>query len=61
MIPSLLDPGYDEIGPASCVGMTGGWPSYSWPQALALASGMFVFLMDFAAERYVEKLSLIHI
>jgi len=52
---SLLDPGYEEIGPASCVGMTGGWAAYSWPPALALASGMFVFLMDFGAERYVEK------
>ncbi|KAF7194535.1 Zinc-regulated transporter 1 [Pseudocercospora fuligena] len=51
----LLDPAYDEIGPASCVGMTGGWAEYSWPPALALTSGMFVFLMDFYAERYVEK------
>jgi zinc transporter 1/2/3 len=35
--------------------MTGGWAGYSWPPAIALASGMGVFLMDFAAERYVEK------
>lgn len=35
--------------------MTGGWAGYAWPPAIALASGMFVFLMDFAAERYVEK------
>ncbi|KAI9724668.1 MAG: high-affinity Zn(2+) transporter zrt1 [Chrysothrix sp. TS-e1954] len=51
----LLDPAYDEIGPASCVGMTGNWASYSWPPAICLASAMIVFLMDFAAERYVEK------
>lgn len=51
----LLDPAYDEIGPATCVGMTGGWAGYSWPAAIALASGVGVFLMDFAAERYVEK------
>jgi zinc transporter 1/2/3 len=52
---SLLDPAYEEIGPASCVGMTGGWAGYTWPAAIALASGMGVFLMDFAAERYVEN------
>jgi zinc transporter 1/2/3 len=52
---SLLDPAYAEIGPASCVGMTGGWAGYSWPPAIALTSGVCVFLMDFAAERYVEK------
>ncbi|KAM3416403.1 hypothetical protein BST61_g8000 [Cercospora zeina] len=51
----LLDPAYSEIGPNTCVGMTGGWAKYSWVPALALASGLFVFLMDFGAERYVEK------
>ncbi|KAF2213960.1 hypothetical protein CERZMDRAFT_110942 [Cercospora zeae-maydis SCOH1-5] len=51
----LLDPAYSEIGPNTCVGMTGGWAKYSWVPALALTSGMFVFLMDFGAERYVEK------
>lgn len=25
----LLDPAYHEIGPATCVGMTGAWASYS--------------------------------
>jgi zinc transporter 1/2/3 len=53
--PSLLDPAYGEIGPATCVGMTGGWAGFTWPPAIALASGMGVFLMDFAAERFVEK------
>jgi zinc transporter 1/2/3 len=52
---SLLDPAYSEIGPSTCVGMTKGWAGYSWPAAIALTSGMLVFLMDFAAERYVEK------
>ena len=52
---SLLDPAYSEIGPNTCVGMTGGWAEYSWPPAIALTSCMVVFLMDFAAERYVEK------
>lgn len=28
---------------------------YSWPPAIALASGLLVFFMDFAADRYVEK------
>ncbi|KAJ4263437.1 hypothetical protein NW762_006256 [Fusarium torreyae] len=50
----LLDPAYDEIGPASCVGMTGGWAEYTWPPALALTSAMIIFLMDFAADYYVS-------
>lgn len=51
----LLDPAYDEIGPASCVGMTGHWADYSWCPAIVLTSLMIIFLMDFGAERYVEK------
>ncbi|KAI5459303.1 Zinc/iron permease [Mariannaea sp. PMI_226] len=50
----LLDPAYDEIGPASCVGLTGGWAEYSWPPALALTSAMIIFLLDFLAEYYVD-------
>ncbi|KAH6606913.1 zinc-regulated transporter 1 [Trichoderma cornu-damae] len=51
----LLDPAYGEIGPASCVGMTGGWAEYTWPPALALTSAMLIFLLDFLAEYYVER------
>ncbi|RMY50532.1 hypothetical protein D0865_06852 [Hortaea werneckii] len=51
----LLQPSYEEIGSNTCVGMTGGWAGYTWPPAIAMASAMFVFLLDFAAERYVEK------
>lgn len=51
----LLDPAYDEIGPASCVGMTGHWADYSWCPGIVLTSLMMVFLLDFGAERYVEK------
>jgi zinc transporter 1/2/3 len=50
-----MDPAYGEIGPDSCVGMTGNWASYSWPPAIILVSVMSIFLMDFAAERYVAK------
>ncbi|KAL4813135.1 Zinc/iron permease [Aspergillus spinulosporus] len=50
----LLDPAYDEIGPASCVGMTGHWADYSWCPAIVLASVMGIFLLDFGSERYVE-------
>ncbi|TPX10359.1 uncharacterized protein E0L32_008764 [Thyridium curvatum] len=50
----LLDPAYSEIGPNTCVGLTGGWAVYSWPPAIVLTSVMLVFLMDFAAEFYVE-------
>ncbi|KAL6247081.1 hypothetical protein RBB50_006389 [Rhinocladiella similis] len=51
----LLDPSYYEIGQNTCVGMTGGWYQYSWPPAIALATVMLTFLMEFLAERYVEK------
>ncbi|KAH0286094.1 Fe2+/Zn2+ regulated transporter [Aureobasidium namibiae CBS 147.97] len=50
----LLDPAYGEIGPQTCVGMTGGWAVYSWPPAIVLVSVMVVFLMDLLSERYVE-------
>ncbi|KXL44720.1 hypothetical protein M433DRAFT_68059 [Acidomyces richmondensis BFW] len=51
----LLDPAYAEIGPDTCVGQTKGWAEYSWPPAIALTSCIATFLLDFAAERYVEK------
>lgn len=50
----LLDPAYGEIGPQTCVGMTGGWASYSWCPAIVLTSVIIIFLFDFGAERYVE-------
>lgn len=50
----LLDPAYSEIGPASCVGLTGGWAQYSWPPAIAMSAAMLTFLLDFAAEHYVH-------
>ncbi|KAL9070114.1 MAG: hypothetical protein Q9161_005065 [Pseudevernia consocians] len=50
----LLDPAYGEIGPNTCVGMTGGWAEYSWCPAIVLTSVMLIFLLDFGAERYVE-------
>ncbi|EGR45651.1 uncharacterized protein TRIREDRAFT_67562 [Trichoderma reesei QM6a] len=51
----LLEPAYEEIGPNSCVGMTGGWAEYTWPPAIAMASAMIIFLLDFLAEYYVDK------
>ncbi|KAF3919319.1 hypothetical protein ABW21_db0201722 [Orbilia brochopaga] len=50
----LLAPAYEAIGPATCVGMTGGWATYTWPPALALVSVMLIFLVDVVAERYAE-------
>lgn len=50
----LLDPAYNEIGPNTCVGLTGGWAQYSWCPAIVLTSVMLIFLLDFGAERYVE-------
>ena len=51
---SLLDPAYGEIGPQTCVGMTGGWSSYSYVAGIVFSTVMLVFLLDFGAERYVE-------
>ncbi|KAF8850151.1 ZIP zinc/iron transport family [Acephala macrosclerotiorum] len=51
----LLDPAYGEIGPNTCVGLTGGWAVYSWPPAIILVSVMMVFLLDFLAEQYVAR------
>jgi zinc transporter 1/2/3 len=49
-----MDPAYGEIGPNTCVGMTGHWAVYSWPPAIVLVAVMLVFLLDFGAERYVD-------
>ena len=50
----LLDPAYGEIGPDTCVGMTGAWANYSWCPAIVLTMVMLIFLLDLVAERYVE-------
>lgn len=49
-----LDPAYAEIGPNTCVGMTGQWAEYSWPPAIVLVAVMVIFIMDLGAQRYVE-------
>lgn len=51
----LLDPAYVEIGPNTCVGMTGNWAQFSWPPAIVLTSVMIIFILDFGAELYVES------
>lgn len=51
----LLDPAYKRIGPKTCVGMSGYWAEYSWCAAIVLASIMVIFLLDLAAEVYVEQ------
>ncbi|PWY83349.1 Zip-domain-containing protein [Aspergillus heteromorphus CBS 117.55] len=45
----LLDPAYKRIGPTTCVGVSGYWNEYSWCAAIVL-----IFLLDLAAEVYVE-------
>lgn len=49
----LLDPAYEEIGPASCVGLTGNWSVFTWPPAIAMAAALVIFLFDFLAGWYV--------
>ncbi|KAJ5880525.1 uncharacterized protein N7473_011578 [Penicillium subrubescens] len=50
----LLDPAYKRIGPKTCVGVSGYWGEYSWCAAIVLATVMGIFLLDLAAEIYVE-------
>ncbi|OJI98320.1 hypothetical protein ASPVEDRAFT_881054 [Aspergillus versicolor CBS 583.65] len=50
----LLDPAYKRIGPKTCVGESGYWGEYSWCAAIVLASVVIIFLLDLAAEVYVE-------
>lgn len=50
----LLDPAYKRIGPKTCVGESGYWAEYSWCAAIVLASVVIIFLLDLAAEVYVE-------
>ncbi|GES58759.1 high affinity zinc ion transporter [Aspergillus terreus] len=51
----LLDPAYNRIGPETCVGVSGHWADYSWCAAIVLASITVIFLLDLAAEVYVEQ------
>lgn len=51
----LMDPAYGEIGPNTCVGMTGNWASYSWPPAIILVSVFFIFLVDVISKVWVEQ------
>jgi solute carrier family 39 (zinc transporter), member 1/2/3 len=61
-MPFLKQWGADaEIGPNTCVGMTGNWAVYSWPPAIVLVCVMVIFMMDFVADRYVAaKFGLLH-
>lgn len=51
----LLDPAYYDIGPNTCVGVTGNWYQYSWPPAFALLAIAITFLLDFGAKLHVES------
>ncbi|KAL2813377.1 Zinc/iron permease [Aspergillus granulosus] len=51
----LLDPAYKRIGPKTCVGVSGYWAEYSWCAAIVLGSVVAIFLLDLAAEVYVER------
>lgn len=53
-ITSLLNPAYVAIGPQTCVGLTEGWKGYAWPPSLAFIAVILIFLLDLAAERYIE-------
>ncbi|KAJ5761862.1 uncharacterized protein N7511_005244 [Penicillium nucicola] len=50
----LLDPAYKRIGPKTCVGQSGYWAEYSWCAGIVLFTVFVIFLLDLAAEIYVE-------
>lgn len=50
----LLDPAYNQIGPKTCVGESGYWGEYSWCAGIVLTTVFVIFLLDVAAEVYVE-------
>jgi zinc transporter 1/2/3 len=56
----LLDPAYEDIGPDTCVGVSGNWGQYSWCAAIVLTFVVIIFLLDLAAEVYVEQKYGIH-
>lgn len=51
----LMDPAYGNIGPASCVGMTGNWALYSWAPGIMLTSVFVIFLLDVISQVVVER------
>lgn len=51
----LMDPAYGNIGPNTCVGMTGNWTQYSWAPAIMLVSVFFIFLLDVISQVIVER------
>jgi solute carrier family 39 (zinc transporter), member 1/2/3 len=51
----LMDPAYGEIGPNTCVGMTGPWAIYSWVPAIILVTIFFIFGLDLLSSVYVER------
>ncbi|KAJ5298016.1 hypothetical protein PENANT_c039G06408 [Penicillium antarcticum] len=51
----LLDPAYKRIGPKTCVGESGYWGEYSWCAGIVLFTVFVIFLLDLAAEVYVEQ------
>ncbi|ANB14822.1 high-affinity Zn(2+) transporter ZRT1 [Sugiyamaella lignohabitans] len=51
----LMDPAYGEIGPNTCVGMSGNWAEYSWVPAIILVTVFIIFLVDLISDVYVER------
>ncbi|CUS25205.1 LAQU0S35e00166g1_1 [Lachancea quebecensis] len=51
----LLDPAYGEIGPQSCVGMSGNWSKYSWCPAIILFTVFVIFIVDLTSDVYVKR------
>ncbi|KAM3164106.1 High-affinity Zn(2+) transporter ZRT1 [Lachancea thermotolerans] len=51
----LLDPAYGEIGPQSCVGMSGNWSKYSFCPAIILFTVFSIFIVDLASDVYVKR------
>ncbi|KAL6812171.1 Zinc/iron permease [Trichoderma camerunense] len=51
----LLDPAYEEIGGASCVGLTSYWAEFPWCPALVLFGAVMTFLTELGAKCYIDE------
>ncbi len=51
----LMDPAYTQIGPNSCVGVSGNWAEFPWVPAIMMISLFTIFLTDVISDVLVER------
>jgi zinc transporter 1/2/3 len=55
IVTSLIPPAFEEIGPDSCIGLTGGWKGYPWPAAIIFTTVVLIACLDFGLQQYMEN------